>query len=169
MKSNTVERDWTTEAGLRAVAILIHGMHRCGYVEIPKGHPLYGVDYNEETDALDFDPDDILVGKKTAMLAVTATVGGTDGEIRRSPDIAFDVHGGLTYADSGENGYPVESNGWWFGFDCGHYGDGSLNPTIAEFDEGPVRSEEYVVAECERLSEQIVAAFPEESPMEEPA
>ena len=36
-----------------------------------------------------------------------------------------DCHGGITYSSSEENSdYPVESDLWWFGFDCAHLGDG---------------------------------------------
>lgn len=46
-----VEKDWTTEAGLRAVVIMTDRGHRCGYVALPKEHRLHGVDYS------DFDSD----------------------------------------------------------------------------------------------------------------
>lgn len=157
-QGSEVERDWTTEAGLRAVVLMVRGSHRCGYVEVPEDHPLQGVEYNEEADVISFNPDEVAVGKRSPILLFTASVGASDGKVRRSPDIAFDVHGGLTYSGSGDNGYPVESEGWWFGFDCSHYGDGSLDPDMPS--SGPVRSEEYVARECERLAEQIVDMCP---------
>jgi hypothetical protein len=74
-------------------------------------------------------------------------------------DGIIDVHGGLTYAGGGE--YPIKSNLWWFGFDCGHFGDAAdpeLNPTVLEnfnMDSGSIRTTEYVAAECEKLAEQL--------------
>lgn len=31
-----VIKDWTTQAGLRAVILLVRGSHHCGYVELPE-------------------------------------------------------------------------------------------------------------------------------------
>lgn len=45
--SFTIEKDWTTEAGLRAVVLATVMGHRCGYVGVPKGHPHYDKDYND--------------------------------------------------------------------------------------------------------------------------
>lgn len=38
-----VIKDWTTQAGLRAVVLLVRGSHHCGYVELPErlGEPGY--------------------------------------------------------------------------------------------------------------------------------
>lgn len=158
MSETTVEKVWTTDAGLRAACLFIRGTHRCGYVEVPEGHPLHGVDYHTEHESLsDVNAEELEVGKKGPILTLTAGVGAREGEVRRSPDIVFDVHGGLTYSGAGEDGYPVESDGWWFGFDCAHLGDGRLGERSST---GPVRSLAYVEAECERLAEQITAIFP---------
>lgn len=44
--THEVERTWITGAGLTACVLLIDdGRHRCGYVGVPSGHPLHGVDY----------------------------------------------------------------------------------------------------------------------------
>jgi len=75
----------------------------------------------------------------------------TDKE-RRTPSALFDCHGGLSFSGHGRKGCPVKSEGWWFGFKCNHPGDGSLDGTF----EGEVRSMKYVIAECERLAEQLV-------------
>lgn len=155
--SNVIERDWTTKAGLRAVCLLAHGSHRCGYVEVSVGHPLHGIGYHQATEALRaVDLGALPLGKKGAILLFTATCDALPGEdIRRSPDVVFDVHGGLTYSGGGD-GYPADGDGWWFGFDCAHAGDGQMG-RMSEFSDGPVRMEEYVVAECEGLAEQIAA------------
>lgn len=94
-----LEKDWITKAGLRAVVNITTNMpkspilhnFRCGYVGVPKGSSLHGLEYismeyHENSDI----------------------------------DMSVDVHGGLTYSrDSPE--YPAPSDGlWWFGFDCGH-------------------------------------------------
>lgn len=69
---------------------------RCGYVAVPKGHPLYQVKYND-----DWENDHSLLA-----------------EIR--------VHGGLTYSSIPNSDdrfeYPIETESdlWWFGFDCNH-------------------------------------------------
>ena len=42
-----VEKDWTTASGLRAVVIAAQMGHRCGYVGVPKDHPLFGKDYDD--------------------------------------------------------------------------------------------------------------------------
>ena len=90
---SVLEKDWITKSGLRAVCLFVHDSHRCGYVCVPKEHPLYGVAYSSHSES-----------------------------IGDSPDCFFDVHGGLTYSgESGK--YPAEGEGWWFGFDCAHSGD----------------------------------------------
>ena len=46
----TVEKDWVTKAGYRAVVIVgcFSGKphHRCGYIGVPEGHPCYGANYD---------------------------------------------------------------------------------------------------------------------------
>jgi hypothetical protein len=168
--SHEVEKDWITKAGLRAVVLVIgyhaeRKSHRCGYVEIPEGHRLHGVSYG--TPMLDIPKkaaEGATLGNKSPILAFTAGCGALDGEtVRRSPDVVFDCHGGLTYS-GGKDGYPVaESQGWWFGFDCNHCDDGQIDPDPRWGRYGVVRELPYVEAECERLAEQIVAMFPLES------
>lgn len=153
--SHVTERDWITESGLRAVCLLVDGSHRCGYVEVPVGHPLHGVDYGEESAALTVDPE-MSLGKRSPILALTAAVDASDRVLRRSPDVAFDVHGGLTYSGLGD-GYPATGGGWWFGFDCAHDGDGQMGRFLDFTPDDPVRTEEYVVAECESLATQLAA------------
>ena len=161
----TVERDWITLAGLRAVVIVVlrddgSRRHRCGYVRIPEGHPLHKVHYNAQVPTI---TKELLeaqsIGKCSLILVLTAGCGADDeNSIRRSPDILFDVHGGLTYAN-GLNDYPVKTEGsvWWYGFDCAHAGDRTIDPGLYDF-HGPgdvARSREYVEAECESLASQL--------------
>lgn len=159
-----IEKDWTTAAGLRAIVIVCkkrgdRRSHRCGYVQVPEGHPLHGIEYSAPMTAIPKEAaENAKLGKKGAILAFTAGVNALDGEtIRRSPDVVFDCHGGLTY--SGGDGYPA-SGGWWFGFDCHHSGDGEIDPAPEWPMRGEVRELDYVADECESLASQIVAMFP---------
>lgn len=139
-----VEKDWITKAGLRAVVISFRH-HRCGYVGISGEHPLYEIKYSDPTHLFHLkDAEEATIGKKSAILALTTSVRAFEGEsIRRSPDIIFDVHGGLTYSGGGyKSDYPVKSDLWWFGFDCTH-----LDVS---------QSLDYMIEECERLAKQIV-------------
>ena len=153
-----VERDWTTGAGLRAVVAMMEIGHRCGYVGVPVGHPLHGVGYDSDTPALaPIDLETAEIGKRSLLGVLCAK------DKLRSPEMAFDVHGGLTYAGNGEGKYPVESDLWWFGYDCGHAGDapapGSTMYRYGYRDSSEVhRSLNYCERECESLAKQIVAA-----------
>lgn len=158
-----VEKDWTTQAGFRAVVIMGDMGSRCGYVGVPKGHPLFGASYSEPHPALAAPPDDEPVGKRGIMSLICSTP-----ETMNSPDMVFDVHGSLTYAGSGDGNYPVKSNLWWFGYDCAHAGDGRSpeymemqrehypNSPIMWHNDGMFRSLDYCVSECESLARQIV-------------
>ena len=125
-----VEKDWISTSGLRCV-VLRGGYknHRCGYVAVPYGHPLYGVDYMAGCEALG-----------------PSEYTWRDSQFA-SPEEKLDVHGGVTYSDGGD-GYPVDlADVWWFGFDCMHAWD--------ECDGG--RPLPYVIDECESLARQLVA------------
>jgi len=163
--SYVVEKDWITAAGLRAVVTNSERSgHRCGYVGVPSNHPLHGVEYMNPTAALPPLSDDEEIGKRSLITALVVATSDND-DARQCPDAVFDVHGGLTY--SGEGDYPVESDLWWFGYDCGHYGDGKspeyLNAQRKRYpdspfmwdDDGEFRSLEYCVSECESLATQI--------------
>lgn len=162
--AHDIEKDWTTKAGLRAIVLVCKSgerrTHRCGYVQVPEGHPLHGIEYGAPMTAIPKEAaENAKLGKKGALLAFTAGVNALDGEtIRRSPDVVFDCHGGLTY--SGGDGYPA-AGGWWFGFDCHHSGDGDIEPDPRWSDRGGiVRELDYVIDECESLAAQMVAMFP---------
>lgn len=159
-----IEKDWQTEAGFRAVVGIVvreggRRSHRCGYVAIPKWHPLHGVGYSQQADCLTQSmADQARIGKKSPILAITAACGSdNEGEtVRRSPDVVFDVHGGLTYADGDQ--YPAPHDGlWWFGFDAAHCDDGYIDQSLQyEWrNTGIVRDLDYMTAECESLARQI--------------
>lgn len=132
--SYTVEKDWTTKAGLRAVVIVVSFTtdssgkelkhHRCGYVGVT--------------------PDSIFVDASYDSLPI-------------------DCHGGLTYSSSAvwRKRFPVESTLYWFGFDCGHCDDGIIEPRERDIRFGhegsreSVKSLEFCIAECESIAAQL--------------
>lgn len=169
--SNKIERDWITEAGLRAVVLVgIYSgrqSHRCGYVGLPVGHKLWGVDYNSEIPGVPQSlADSQTIGDKSPILLLTAGVidGEAGSRVRRSPDILLECHGGLTYAacNSIHEGkmteYPAAGNEWWYGFDCHHSGDGTIepDPRFPWLNEGKVWQQDEVEQQCESLAAQIV-------------
>lgn len=137
-----VEREWK-HAGLSCAVVLAReASHRCGYVRVPPGHPLHGKDY-EHADV--------------------------------------EVHGGLTFSEIEECKEHEDGQGWWFGFDCAHCFDAMYDPaatpeTVSEdmrrvlethreceikypgTRESHYWTEAEVVAETERLAEQLAAA-----------
>lgn len=149
-----VKKEWKTKAGLNAVCLFVNDSHHCGYVEVPKGHPLHGVDYSGESDSLCVDGNEPCGKRSPIALFILAS----KDSIPRSPEAAFDAHGGITFAGGSEK-YPVESDreGWWFGFDCAHLGDTCLGRDAFEFEsDSTFKDVSYVEAECESLAEQIV-------------
>jgi hypothetical protein len=155
--SYDIEKDWTTKAGLRAVVIMTDLGHRCGYVGIPKEHPLYGVSYNEQTPVLQPLNDETVIGKRGSISVLMAAVHGMENT--NSPGMVFDVHGSLTFSGTGKGEYPVKSDLWWFGYDCGHAGDAPApGSRMAQFRSGMDevhRTLEYCIGECESLALQL--------------
>jgi hypothetical protein len=103
----------------------------CGYVGVPRRHPLHGIDYK--------------------MVNVDVH-GGLSLSERCAPGEPVD---GICHI--AEPGREVEP--WWFGFDCGHYCDlqpGRLALGMALPGENyHYRTEEYVRSEVERLAQQL--------------
>ena len=100
-----------------------------------------------------------------------------DADERIRIEAFFEVHGGITYAGGGKKSkYPVESDLWWFGFDCAHAWDAKDyesakwifkdDPKILNMLEwyeldgfqvhGTIRTLEYVENECKNLADQLV-------------
>ncbi len=152
-----IEKDWTTASGLRAVVIMTDLGHRCGYVGLPAGHPLYGVDYSEKSPHLKLNPERST--EKMSPIQILCGAGKDMDELN-SPEHVFEVHGGLTFSGNGRGKYPVESELWWFGYDCGHSGDAPApGSRMAQYGleiEGDVhRTLDYCEAECESLAKQL--------------
>lgn len=61
---------------------------------------------------------------------------------------SVEVHGGLTYS-----GKMSDSDKWWFGFDCAHYGD---HLPLYSDGTGVYRDMDYVKNEVENLVEQLI-------------
>ena len=112
MREFIVEKTGTTHGFPFAVVITDLG-HRCGYVGVPFSHPLHGCGCGTPHELLRKDEvSDEPIGKREVIPLMCA-----DAELPYlSPDVYFDVHGGLTYA-AGREDYPVsEPKGyWWFG------------------------------------------------------
>lgn len=156
--------------GLRCVVIFQDMGHRCGYVGIQKNNCLYGKSCN---DYLEIKKEDIEDYKISGVFPLLGSILDDDERIRI--DTYFECHGGITYSGGGENSkYPVESDLWWFGFDCAHYDDGKdLDLALEYFPEMKeqitarrqiekmfptyyfVKEREYVEMNCKTLAEQL--------------
>ena len=87
-------------------------------------------------------------------------------------------HWGLTYSSKGEkSAYPIVSDLWWFGFDCGHCDDKSdwdlvekyfpeqkeyarwAKSIYSNFEYGEIRDIEYVTKNCKSLAERLVKVW----------
>lgn len=147
-----IEKSWITKTGLKAVCIWNNNCgHRCGYVAVTNEHPLFGKNYDENCDCLKNIAKKVEQESMGKRGIVPIFLAICKGEISPTPELIFDVHGGITYS-GGDGKYPIqEQNLWWFGFDCGHNGDASTySPNI-----GVLRSQEYVMNECENLAQQL--------------
>lgn len=149
----TIEKEWITKAGLKAIAAIVRTSHRVGYVGVPKAHPLYGKEYQWH---LDKELWDKLENNKEPYKGspIDILIASGDRNENTGPQLSyyFNVHGGITYAGGGDN-YPTDGDEWWFGFDCNHLGDAQIKSDYPS--DGVVRSLEYVIDECESLAEQI--------------
>lgn len=145
--------------------------HRCGYVGIPKTHSLYG---KRCSDYLKIKKKDLGDREISGIFPLLCACFDEDERIKI--EAYFQCHGGITFSDGGKSSsYPIESDLWWFGFDCGHCDDGkelelayerfpnyrkNLSMQIEierkfHIDGLIVRTEEYVAEECKKLAEQL--------------
>lgn len=177
-QSEPDKRQWQTAAGLPGLVVRNQFGALCGYVGVPRTHPLHSVDYNAESTALDAALErrkEQPIGEVPAMSVLAAMLFGV--EPKATPETVFQVHGGLTFSDGCQpNGICHEPDAgeddrvWWFGFDCGHCDD--LCPGMdARFpslllDDGrrAYRDIAYVTAEVESLARQLVAVAAEVRP-----
>lgn len=165
-----IEREFEY-AGYKCVVVFRDSGHRCGYVGIPETHPLYKKSYSSY---LNIKKSDIEGREVSGIFPLFLAM--LDEDERVKIDAYFQCHGGITYSEGGKgHKYPIESDLWWFGFDCSHAGDKKdlqlayekfpskreRLKKIMEIDskypigDDVIRTEEYVVGECKRLAEQL--------------
>lgn len=170
-----VERRWHIHYGNNVYPSVVTGTdlgHRCGYVGIGTSHPLYKRSYSEHCNVLNClskDSNNWQIGNIGIIpLFLHAIRYDEDDQTATTrPDIAFDVHGSITYSDC-QMDHPVRHLPyplWWFGFNCGHAGDGRDLSLMREdrlqwymdfeFGRHPVRTHEYTVEHCYRLAVQL--------------
>ena len=143
---------------------------RCGYVGLPKEHCLFGKTYDDYLDIKKSDIEEKEISGVFPMLSLLL-----DEDERISIECYFNCHEGITYSNGGKNSnYPINSDLWWFGFDCGHCYDSNDYDLAIEYfphlkehllwtkeieDRYPtgeeVRTLEYVEKECKKLAEQL--------------
>lgn len=145
MSNSTIEKVWKTEAGFKAVVIICRGSHRCGYIGLTKEHVLHGLGYDTNSPHIKDITGEESLGQRSPMMFLCGQGKET------SPSVAFDVHGGVTFADTAPH-IELENDGlWYFGFDCAHYQDGNM-----QYENGyPVRDLEFCIEQCESLAKQI--------------
>lgn len=126
----------------------------CGYVGILKNHPLHGINYGDRapelTDAWKKRKEQP-VGDNPSFALMLRMLGDNDNP---SPDVCFDVHGGLTFSNFMKGEHPIDT--WWYGFDCSHAWD--VAPEILSFTsraDGVYRDQSYVKHETKKLADQL--------------
>jgi len=157
-RSHTEAQGVMADSGLEWIVLGLDMGWRCGYVRVPEDHPWFGLRYFDATD-----------GRKMPRDSRGRPDFFADSDIDWDDRIesAIEVHGGLTYA--GERPGEDCKEGWWFGFDCAHLGDGKdpslmsdsvkrLNAEWPDFESGPICSADYVQGQCERLARQLAEA-----------
>lgn len=153
-------------AGLKCVVIMTEMGHRCGYVGVSTKHSLYGKGYSEKIGKFADIKNNSTEKMSPISIFIMALEGDIDDDSAVRIDCYFDVHGGITYADGGANSkYPIESDLWWFGYDCAHCDDGKdlsvVNEKIRKIEmmyptHGIIRTLDYCIDECKNLAEQLV-------------
>ena len=115
-----VEKDFEHN-GHRCVVIFTDMGHRCGYVGVNESSPLWCKDYCDYLPINKSELEGEEIGKRGIFPLMMAAF---DEDERVRIDTYFDVHGGITFSSGGKaSKYPVESDLYWFGFDCAHCND----------------------------------------------
>jgi len=159
--------------GYKCVVVFTKIGHRCGYVAVTPDHPLFGIAYSQDIKSPELlqEISNSTIGKKSLI-----DIFCWDGKEARL-SLLVNVHGGITYSGlSHLSNFPTNQfdKVWYFGFDCGHYGDGKDLKTAVKYfglnrmkwildyedkygyaDKDEVRSLSYVKNECKLLAEQL--------------
>lgn len=157
----------TTAVGLPYNIVRQNTMkHLCGYVGVPKSHPLYGVDYMDSHPSLEAmmtAKDGNSLEQEINSNPMTTLLGMLDGW-PASPIHAFEVHGTVTYSGWGDQ--EEGSDYWYFGFDCAHLhdlvpgyfdSDSHIAPLAPQlFADSVYRDIDYVRRQCEQLAMQLI-------------
>jgi len=146
----------------------------CGYVGVSSDHPWFDTDASSctlpEAKIREANPDD-------AMFSTDPDSWYNRHRLRvkccdkrwcgHTPGSHLEVHGGITYSDSGYQDADNPDQGlfidgaesdelWWFGFDCSHYGDFSPNPGLSSLmSQGLYQDLNSVEHECRQLARQL--------------
>jgi len=142
------------------------GFHWCGYVGVPKDHPLHGVEYSQESEVLKGRLDKLLQTPANEVpMTMARSISALCGDLKARPDTVLDVHGGITYSRACEGPicHDAPEKVWWFGFDCAHYGDYSpgFAQSLAELTSNDWRNAEeykdlrFVITETLKLAQQL--------------
>lgn len=83
--------------GYKCVVIFGASGYRCGYVGVPKSHPLYGKKYS---DYLKINKRDIEDREVSGIFPLLGMILDPDERVRI--EAFFQVHGGITYSDGGK-------------------------------------------------------------------
>ncbi len=158
---NEPDRVEWSRAGLPCLMLRNRSGAWCGYVAVPPGHPLHGLAYGDESPVLGA----MLEARKGKPLGSEPGMGVMlavlTGNARATPELAFEVHGGITFAraSGGSWTHPEAApDAWWFGFDCAHSGDAD---PLGRYDFGGFyRNEAYAMRETQNLADQIVSVTP---------
>lgn len=135
--------------GYRYITIkMLFGYHHvCGYVEIPKGHYLFGKSYSEPIPELEPYNKRVLDGDsgKRGPMAIFGYALNQE----KSPlpaEMFFDVHGSLTFGDKLQpHGESTPIFEWAMGFDTAHFNDDETT-----------RTHEFCEEECRLFIDQLV-------------
>ena len=147
-----VKKEFETKEGYKAVILFTRDMHHCGYIGVEKSHPFYGKSYDDRSGINKSFMKDRVVGKRSP---IDLLIYRMEKEDDVSVGYLFDVHGGVTYADGGDN-YPIKLKDiWWFGFDCAHLGDKNLNDDFPGDTESTFKDVDYCVDELINFSKQM--------------
>lgn len=139
-----LEKKWITESGHEAVVYFQIMGFRCGYVKVDKDSKIFGMEYKYVSIPFE-DIDEDFIRNIETMKAINK----------------IEVHGGLSF-----NGKLSGIDGYWFGFDCGNVLDKIDRDSYLKYygkeaekrlylDDSKVRTLEYCIQECEKLSNQI--------------